>query len=84
MIITLKLLDSIAHLFDIFSRQNANRLCLGLSLWLFVSIPWILLLKNDLTRHKKFLKEYAPPAFDIDAAEDYEKGWNEAGKHLKE
>ncbi len=44
----------------------------------------ITLLKKELAIHKKYLKQYAPTDFDIGRAEEYEKGWNEAGKHLKE
>lgn len=44
----------------------------------------IALLKKELTLHKKYLKQYAPSGFNINDAEAYEKGWNEAEKHLKE
>jgi septal ring factor EnvC (AmiA/AmiB activator) len=37
-------------------------------------------LKEDLNRHKKYLKQYAPAGFDIVREEEYEKGWNEADK----
>ncbi len=73
MIITFQSFDDIAHLFDIFSRQNTNRICLVLSIWLFVSVAWLILLKNDLNRHKKYLNQYAPPGFDIDQEEEYDE-----------
>jgi len=37
------------------------------------------LLKKELLVHKKYLVQYAPAGFDIDQAEEYEKGWNDAG-----
>lgn len=79
MIITFQSCDDIAHLIDVFSRQNTNRICLGLSIWLFASLAW-LILKNDLNRHKKYLALYAPPDFDIDQEEECDISWNEAGK----
>lgn len=42
------------------------------------------LLKKELVVHKKYLAQYAPAGFDIDQAEEYEKGWNDAGNHIKE
>jgi len=40
---------------------------------------WILLLRNDLGRHKKHLREQAP-GFDIDDQEEFAKGWDDAIK----
>lgn len=42
-----------------------------------VSGIWIALLRNDLGRHKKHLREQAP-GFDIDAQEEFDKGWDDA------
>lgn len=40
---------------------------------------WVLLLSNDLKRHKKHLREQASE-FDIDNQEEFDKGWDDAIK----
>ncbi|MGA2333657.1 MAG: hypothetical protein ABSG75_18105 [Syntrophales bacterium] len=48
-----------------------------------VTIAWIVLLKDDIKRHKKYLKQYAPPNFDIDSNEEYDKAWDKATRDDK-
>lgn len=78
LLITFDTLDALANLFGIFSLQNEHRLCLFLSLALAATIPLALLLKSDLDLHKKYLKIYAPPDFNIYDQEEYDEAWNNA------
>jgi len=43
---------------------------------LTVSGIWISLLRNDLGRHKDYLRQQAP-GFNIDNQEDFDKVWND-------
>jgi FtsH-binding integral membrane protein len=83
MIISSATIDAIANLFGMISIKNLYRLCVLLLLVVFVTIAWIVLLKNDIKRHKKYLKQYAPPNFDIDSNEEYDEAWNEATRDDK-
>jgi hypothetical protein len=84
LIITSDTLGALADLFGIFSRQTENRLCLFLALTGGIIFSWALLLKNNLKRHQKYLKQYAPSNFNIDAQEEYDEAWDEAEKKEKQ
>jgi hypothetical protein len=83
MIFSFANIDTIANLFGMISIKNLYRLCVLLLLVVFVTIAWIVLLKDDIKRHKKYLKQYAPPNFDIDSNEEYDEAWDEATRHDK-
>jgi len=76
-------IDAIANLFGMISVENLYRLCVLLLLVVLVTIAWIVLLKDDIKRHKKYLKQYAPPNFDIDSNEEYDKAWDKATRDDK-
>lgn len=83
MIFSFANIDAIANLFGMISIENLYRLCVLLLLVVFVTIAWIVLLKDDIKRHKKYLKQYAPPNFDIDSNEEYDEAWDEATRDDK-
>ena|SRR3990172_10003493 len=62
--------DGISRLLDTFSRRVLHITNLLFLLLLFVLIAWIILLKNNLEAHKKYLKQLAP-GFDVDAQDEY-------------
>ena len=63
-------IDAISTLFHNFSRQNMNRLSLLLLILVCILSAWIILLKNNLKAHQKYLKQLAP-GFDVDAQEEH-------------
>jgi hypothetical protein len=78
MIISYANIDAIPNIFGMISIKNLYTLCVLLLLVVLVTIAWIVLLKDDIKRHKKYLKQYAPPNFDINNNEEYDEAWDEA------
>jgi hypothetical protein len=83
LIVTVQTFFQVAGLFDIFSPQTKNIIILSLFSVSILLLIAYLLLKNNLERHKKYLKQYAPPAFNIDDQEEYDEAWDEAAKEDK-
>jgi len=67
-------------LFGTLSRRTLSIGSILFLLTLFVTIPWIILLKNNLKAHQKYLKQFAPPGFDVDAQEEHSEIWDEVSK----
>ena len=76
LILTPSFFYATATLFDNLSRLTLNILCLLFLIALFVTIPWIILLKSDLRRYKKYLKQEAPN-LNIDSQEEHDEAWDE-------
>ena len=83
MIFSFANIDAIANILGMISIENLYRLCVLLLLVVFVTIAWIVLLMDDIKRHKRYLKRYAPPNFDIDISEEYDAAWDKATRDDK-
>lgn len=82
LILTPSTFDAAATLFHNLSVHTLSLLCLSFILFLCITIAYIILLKSDLKRHQKYLKQHAP-ALDIDSEEEYDEGWDAAAKDEK-
>lgn len=66
----------ISTLLQGFSVNTLSLLCMLLILLLMILTASVIFLFNDLLRHKKCLKDLAPPGFKIDNYEEYSEGWD--------